>query len=114
MVPPPAPVRHPQMLAASLRLDAKGDRKPLADLRPLVGRFVERALALMGVSKQDASYQMHYADQGTLSRWCSGLERPALDKLLTIDGFKVAYVQALAEHDAAFDVVTTISIRSRR
>lgn len=108
--PPPVPVRHPQML----RVDSEGDRKQLADLRQFVGRIVERALALMGVSKQDASYQMHYADQGTLSRWCSGLERPALDKLLTIDGFKVAYVQALAEHDAAFDVVTTISIRSRR
>lgn len=107
MVPPASQIVHPKML----RAESESGRKPLADLRPHVGRLVNRALELAGISKQDASFQMHYADQGSVSRWCSGLERPAFDKLFTIAGFKVAYVQALAEHDAQFDVTTVITIK---
>jgi len=93
-----------------LRADSEADRKPLADLRPAIGRLVDRALVLAGVTKQDAAYRMQYADQGTVSRWCSGLERPAFDKLFTIDGFKAAYVLAIAEQDAAIHVKTIIEI----
>lgn len=93
---------HPQM--------AKADRKPLADLRPKIGQLVDRALVLAGVSKQDAAYRMQYADAGTVSRWCSGLERPAFDKLFTIDGFEAAYVQAIAERNPRIRVQTTITL----
>jgi hypothetical protein len=102
---------HPQMLRAGLRSSAKADRKPLADLRPVVGQLVERALVLAGISKQVAAYEMHYADQGTVSRWCSGLERPAFDKLFALDGFRAAYVLAIAEADEQMDATTVITIR---
>lgn len=102
---------HPKMLRAELRVKAKDDRKPLADLRPAIGLLVERALILAGVSKQDAAYQMHYADQGTVSRWCSGLERPAFDKLFTIDGFEIAWVLAIAERNRQIVVETIVTIR---
>lgn len=92
-----------------LRADAKADRKPLADLRPVIGRLVDRALVLAGISKQEAAFRMQYADQATVSRWCSGTERPAFDKLFTMDGFKAAYVQAIAEGEPqGFDVTITI------
>lgn len=100
---------HPQMLRAELRAEAKGDRKKLADLRPVVGLLVARAFQLMGITKQDAAWRMHYDDPGTVSRWCSGRERPLFDKLFTIEGFRAAYIQAIAEGDPQrFDVVITI------
>ena len=102
---------HPQMLAAQLRPAAKADRKELADLRPVIGQLVNRALELCGITKQDAAFRMGYSDAGTDSRWCSGVERPAFDKLFTIDGFKIAYVLALAEQDGRIEVETVVKIR---
>ena len=100
-----------KMLRAGLRSEANADRKPLADLRPVIGLLVDRALVLAGISKQDAAYRMNYADQGTVSRWCSGLERPAFDKLFTMDGFDVAWVLAMAERNARIETTTVITIR---
>lgn len=98
---------HPQML----RGDSEGERKKLADLRPTIGQLVARAFQLMGVSKQDAAWRMHYDDPGTVSRWCSGTERPAFDKLFTIAGFRAAYILAMAEDDPQIDATTVITIR---
>lgn len=100
-----------KMLRAELRSEAKTDRKELADLRPVIGSLVDRALVLAGISKQEAAYRMHYANQGTVSRWCSGLERPAFDKLFTLAGFKTAYVLAIAEGDSQIEVTTAITIK---
>jgi hypothetical protein len=104
---------HPQMLRAGLRAEAKADRKELADLRPVIGRLVERAFELMSprLTKQDAAFLMRYDDSGTVSRWCAGKERPLFDKLFTIAGFESAYLLALAERNPAIDVTTTITIR---
>lgn len=98
---------HPQML----RMESEGASKKLADLRPTIGRLVARALELAGISKQDAAYRMKYSDAGTVSRWCSGTERPAFDKLFTIEGFEIAYVLAIAERNAQIEVTTAITIR---
>lgn len=106
---------HPQMLRVGLRSEAKADRKPLADLRPAIGRLVNRALQLMNLTKQEAAYEMDYADAGTISRWCAGTERPAFDKLFTLDGFARAYVLAIAEQDPHLEAYTTIRmVRSAR
>jgi len=94
-----------------LRAESEGLRKPLADLRPLIGQLIERALTLAGISKQDAAWRMNYSDAATVSRWCSGTERPAFDKLFTIDGFKAAYMLALAEQDPQIETTTVITIR---
>jgi hypothetical protein len=98
---------HPQML----RVEHEGDRKKLADLRPVIGQLVERAFALMGISKQDAAFRMGYRDPGTVSRWCTAVERPLFDKLFGLDGFDVAYVLAIAERNARIEVTTAITIR---
>jgi hypothetical protein len=102
---------QPKMLRAGLRTEAKGDRKKLADLRPEIGRLVERALELMGLTKQEAAYRLQYADAGAISRWCSATERPLFDKLFTLEGFDIAYVRAIAERNPAIDVDTVITIR---
>ncbi len=101
---------HPKMLRAS-SARGEGDRKKLADLRPVIGQLVARTFELMGVTKQDAAYRMQYRDAGTISRWCSGTERPLFDKLFTIDGFAVAYVLAIAERNPEIEVTTVVTIR---
>ncbi len=100
---------HPQMIAASLR----PDRKILADLRPVIGQLVDRALALAGISKQEAAYAMDYRDAGTISRWCSGSERPCFDKLFSLDGFEAAYILAMAERNPNIEATTVITIRRK-
>ena len=100
---------HPQML----RAEGEGRRKELADLRPVIGELVSRALQLAGVTKQEAAFRMRYSDPGTVSRWCSGVERPAFDKLFTIEGFEVAWVLAIAERNRGIVVETVVRIRRR-
>ena len=102
---------QPQMVRAQVRSEAKPDRKKLADLRPVIGKLVERALELMGLSKQEAAYRLQYSDAGTISRWCSATERPLFDKLFTMDGFDIAYVLAIAERNQQIEVTTAITIR---
>lgn len=104
---------HPQMLRAELRREAKLDRKDLADRRIVVGQVITRALALLGITKQEAAYRMKYRDQGPVSRWCTGVERPLLDKLLEIDGFEEAYVEAWAERNPRIEVETIVRIPRR-
>ena len=113
MIPDPLAGVHPQMLRAELRGEAKADRNNLADLRPVIGHLVERAFELMSprLTKQDAAYRMAYRDAGTVSRWCAGTERPSFDKLFTIEGFRLAYLLAIAEADPAIEVTTTITLR---
>lgn len=92
---------HPQML----RGDGETARKKL------VGRRVARAFELMGLTKQDAAFRMGYSDAGTVSRWCSGLERPHFDKLNVLDGFEDAYVLATAERHPRMEIVTHVRLR---
>lgn len=96
---------HPQML----RVASDSDRKKIAER-------VERTLELLGVSKQDAAFRMGYTDPGTVSRWCSGVERPHFDKLFVLindDGltFEDAWVIATAEKNPRMEVVTQIVMR---
>ena len=94
---------HPQML----RAESESDRKKL------VGRDVERSLALLGVSQKDAAFRMGYSDQGTVSRWCAGTERPHFDKLEAIEGFDEAWLRAKAERSARVKVRTVIEIQEK-
>lgn len=108
---------HPKMLRAeseSQKRAGETESKKLADLRPFIGKLVERALELLGITKQDAAFRMGYSDAGTISRWCSGTERPALDKLFAIDGFRVALVLALAECTEELEAETVVRVPRRK
>lgn len=96
---------HPKMLAAQ----SEGLRKKL-----VVGRRVERALELLGITKQDAAFRMGYSDSSVLSRWFNATERPQFDKLEAIDGFDGAYAIALAENNPGMEVETFVRIRVKR
>lgn len=98
---------HPQML----RVGTDPDRKKFAELRPVIGRLVERALEIAGLSKQEAAFAMGYADSGVISRWCSGAERPLFDKLFAIDRFEDAWLVALAERNPRAQVVTQVLLQ---
>lgn len=96
---------HPPML----RSEHEAGRKRLG-----IGQSVERALAIAGLTKQDAAFQLGYSDQGVMSRWCSGIERPQFDKLFAIDGFEEAFIKARAEQHPAMTCRTVIEIQHRR
>lgn len=100
---------QPQMLAATL--DA--DRKPLADAdwRRHIGRTIDRALEIAGVTKQCMSAEMGYRDQGSLSRWIAGVERPHFDKLFAVDRFYDAWIIACAETNPRVEVETLVRIK---
>jgi hypothetical protein len=99
---------QPQTLAAA----SEPDHKPLADWRRRIGQTIERALELAHLTKQGVSFAMGYQDQGSLSRWMSGVERPHFDKLFAVDRFYDAWVIACAESNPRLDVETTIRVRS--
>lgn len=99
---------HPQML----RAEGEGDRKKVAEHRERVGRLVERALILTGLTKQQAAYEMGYSDSGVVSRWCSGAERPLLDRLFLVSGFEDSWLIAQAEGNPRAEVERTIKLRS--
>lgn len=100
---------HPQML----RVEAEGHPQKLADLKVEIGHSVERALDLAGLTKQEAAFAMGYTDQGVISRWCSGTERPLFDKLYAIEGFEEAWIQARAERNRNIEIQTVVTIRRR-
>lgn len=76
---------HPQMLAAQ----GCTDRTSLgADPRRAIGRVIERGLARAGLTKQEVSFRLGYADQSTVGRWVSGMERPHFDRLLALEDLR--------------------------
>ena len=91
-----------------LRVEGEADRKRLG-----IGRSVERALVIAGLTKQEAAYQLGYSDQGVISRWCSGIERPQFDKLFELPGFEAAWIEARAETHPAMTCRTVIEIRKK-
>lgn len=104
---------HPQMLRAK----SEGDRKKFAvDEKALIGRAVERAISVAGLTKQEAAFQMGYSDSGTLSRWCAGTETPQFAKLWAVEALRGPLVIALAEamDDSGVIVTTHVQIRQRK
>lgn len=98
---------HPQMLRAG----SETDPQKLAALKSDIGRSVERTLELLGMTKQEAAFAMGYTDQGVVSRWCSGIERPQFDKLFLIEGFEDTWLLARAKRNPNMVVETTVTIR---
>jgi hypothetical protein len=89
-------------------------RKPLADDAMAIGRVIERALVLAGLSKQDAAFKMGYGtNQAPLSRWIAGIETPQFAKLFALVELRAPLVMAFAESVQDIDVVTQVTIRRR-
>jgi len=95
----------------TLAMRGEGLRKPLAD--GVMGRAIDRAIVLSGLTKQDAAYRMGYQDQSALARWISGVETPQFARLFAVQELRAPLVQALAELASDVEVTTTITVRRR-
>jgi hypothetical protein len=62
-----------------------------------VGRVLERAFALAGLSKQEVAYELGYQGPSSISRWCANVEPPNLTRLWEIRQLRRALIVALAE-----------------
>lgn len=87
------PTLHPQMLKADLE---QGTQKQSEDLRAVIGRAIERAIAQADLTKQEVAYQLGYTDAGVISRWCSGSETPQFAKLFALPELRQPIVIQLA------------------
>jgi hypothetical protein len=95
-------------------------RKRLADYddeaaKRRIGRVLERALLIAGITKQDAAFRAGYGDnQSPISRWISGLETAQIGRLWDTLGpsFRRAFIVALA-HDSGegVEVRQVVTIR---
>lgn len=108
----PAP-RHLERLEMARPSQAKADLKNLevaSEWRQKVGAAVARTFQLAGLTMKEAAVLLD-RDQGQVSRWVSGAERPQLDALFAVEQLREPLVIALASLTQTIDVTTTISIR---
>lgn len=95
-----------------LRMGGEALHKRLVDpeTRALVGKLIERAIEVSGLSKKEAAYRMGYDDdQSPISRWIAGLEPPVLWRFVNVPALACGLAVALAELHHA-EVRTVISI----
>ncbi len=85
------------------------ESEPDMDLKPLIGRAIQRAVALVGWSNKEAAAKVGTNDS-QFGKWISGAERPQFDRLFAVDELRQPLVIALAEI-AGSDVETTVRIR---
>jgi hypothetical protein len=98
----------------SVAADDALDRKSFAaDVDgPSIGRVIERAIVLAGLTKQELAHAMGYADQSALSRWISGAEAAQIAKLWAVRALRGALVIAMAEASRAdVEVQTVVTLR---
>lgn len=83
----------------------------LPDLRPLIGRAIQRAFSLAGWSQKEAAGYLERSE-AQISRWIAGTERPQLDVLFGCEALRWPLIQALAALDHENEVVTEIRRRA--
>lgn len=71
-------------------------RKKFAVDARFVGRLISEAIRQSGLTPQEASFAMGYADQSALSRWMNGADVPQmLMRLLSIPKIRKGLVMAI-------------------
>lgn len=107
----------------SMRVALGGpDGKVLSDDEALRehGQILARAFSLAGYTGEQVRQILRYANQGEISKWVTGLRPAPIHRLFAqLPNFRAAYVQALAEREAAegnpdVHVETTVRVRMRR
>src|SRR5688572_2061024 len=96
---------------ASLRLDAKADRKELAvDWRQTQAKVFVRVLELGSMTLHELSQTLGYSDQSQVSRWSSAADRPQWDKVASVPQLAPWIPVAWAEACGS-DVQLVITVR---
>jgi hypothetical protein len=111
--------RLPETPRKMLAMRGEGVRKKLAnpDEARALGRVIERAIEIVGSTKQDIADALGYTDQSALSRWISGVETPQMAKLWALPQLKSGLLLAFAEAAgdvAEIDVRTIVTVARRR
>lgn len=96
------------------RATLRGESRPKFLGAVNLGRVVERAFQLAGLTKDQARLHMEYADGSTVSKWIANEEPPNLARLWSVDVLRIPLVQALAEESQSIEVKTLIEIRRRQ
>lgn len=65
------------------------------DFRALIGRAIQRAVAIVGWSNKEAAATVG-VDDSQFGKWLSGAERPHFDKLFAVEQLRGPLVMALA------------------
>jgi ribosome-binding protein aMBF1 (putative translation factor) len=91
---------------------AKADlrKAEVADLREQIGRGIERARLLSGMSLKEFADAIG-RDERQIARWITGAERPQFDAIFAVKELRGPLVIALAELSGTVDVQTTLVIR---
>jgi ribosome-binding protein aMBF1 (putative translation factor) len=91
---------------------AKADLKEIeiCDFREEIGRCIERARILSGLSQKEFADKVK-RDAGQIGRWISGKERPQFDAIFAVEELRGPLVIALAELSQTVEVETTLRIR---
>ena len=77
-----------------------------------LGRILQRAFELAHLEPKDAAYRLGYSNESIIYKWFAGSENPHMAKLLTLDGFPLALVLALAQSGIeGIDVQTIVTMR---
>lgn len=85
----------PRKTVAKATLRGEGVRKAFAPSR--IGAVIERAIALSGMTKQQAAGEMGYADPSALSRWIAGTDDVQFERLWSVPSLRAGVIAALAE-----------------
>lgn len=85
--------------------------------REALGNLIARAFEILRLTKLQVAQELGYGEnQAPISRQCSGLERPQVERFLAeLPGFQTAFIKALAERsdDPCVQIEETITVRRR-
>jgi hypothetical protein len=84
-----------------------------AEAGRLLGRLIERAFELGGITAKEISIEFGHAGQAAVSRWMAGTEKPPIMRLLQIARVKRGLLLALAEDAPGVEVQTVLTVRRR-
>ena len=97
---------RPRMVKADLR------KAETPDLRPLIGRALERTRQAAGLTLKEFAAALG-RNERQVARWITGAERLQVDAVFAVEHLRSKFVVALAELAEDVDVVTVIQVRRK-
>lgn len=90
-------------------------RDPDIDWLRVLGRALQRAVAIVGWSNKEAAHRVG-VDDAEFGKWINASRRPHIDRVIAVEELRGPFFIALAHEvdDSAVIVTTDISIRMRK
>ena len=107
-IAPERSARHPLLPDIGRKVMAKAVvREPDIDWLVILGRAIQRAVAIVGWSNKEAAAKVG-VDDAEFGKWLSGGRRPQMDRLLALEPLRWPLIQCLAALDEQNEIVTEI------